>query len=65
MRHAFALGVIGLVLGLLGLIVALNADPPLGPTWYAVAVMALPVPTAFIGGWLAGTDHLKPRMQPG
>jgi hypothetical protein len=61
MRHALGLGCIGLVLGMLGLIAALNADPPLGPTWYAVAVMALSVPTALIGGWFGGTFRLKPE----
>ena len=48
MKHALILGLIGLVLSLVGAIVA--AD--LGPAWYAwtLAVMALPI--AWLGGKL-------------
>jgi hypothetical protein len=51
MRHALALGGIGLLLGVIGVIVTLNADQTLGPTWYALAVMPMPVPSAPLGGW--------------
>ncbi|MGE0479621.1 MAG: hypothetical protein AB7Q17_04020 [Phycisphaerae bacterium] len=53
-EHALALGGIGFLLGMVGLILNLNAAPPLGPTWYAVAVMVMTMPAAILGGWFGG-----------
>jgi hypothetical protein len=65
MRHALSLGVIGFLLGMVGVIVALNANPPLGPTWYAIAVMALPFPAALVGGSLGGHASFKTEVHDG
>lgn len=51
MRHALAVGVVGLLISAAGIVVALNAD--LGPVWYAVAVFAINLPCAWLGGRLA------------
>ena len=63
MRHALLLGGIGLLLGAVGLAMTLSADPPLGPTWYAIAVMGMPVPAALLGGWCGGLASYKPEVQ--
>jgi len=48
MKHALILGLIGLVLSLVGAIVA--AD--LGPAWYAWTLAAMALPLAWLGGKL-------------
>lgn len=48
MKHALILGLIGLVLGSIGAIVA--AD--LGPGWYAWTLAAIALPIAWLGGKL-------------
>ena len=50
MRHALALGVLGLVLSLAGAIAAIPAD--LGPDWYPVALVLTALPCAWLGGVL-------------
>jgi hypothetical protein len=57
MRHALALGVIGVVLSLAGAITAIKMD--LGPAWYPIALVLAALPCAWLGGvlhqkWLAG-----------
>lgn len=53
MGHAWAIGLIGLSLGLVGVI--LVKEP--GPDWYPVAVAAQALPFAWIGGTLAVRDR--------
>ncbi len=48
MRHAFALGVLGLVLSIGGAIVATQQS--LGPAWYAWGLVAFTLPCAWMGG---------------
>ncbi len=48
MKHALALGVIGVVLSAVGAIVA--AD--LGPSWYAWTLVVISLPIAWLGGKL-------------
>jgi len=48
MKHALALGVVGVVLSTVGAIV--GAD--LGPAWYAWSLVAISLPIAWIGGKL-------------
>ena len=48
MRHAIALGVVGLVLCTAGVVAALVSD--LGPVWYPVLLLAIAYPAAWIGG---------------
>jgi hypothetical protein len=51
LRHAVILGLIGLVPGLLGVMVAI-AKPELGPLWYPVALAVTGLPCAWLGGVL-------------
>ncbi len=48
MRHALALGIVGVLLSIAGAIA--TASMNLGPSWYAWALVVLSLPTA----WLAG-----------
>jgi len=50
MRHAMILGCIGVVLSLAGAIATWNKGPEFGPKWYPVALVALALPCARIGG---------------
>jgi hypothetical protein len=51
MRHALALGVVGLALGTAGAVATWNR-PEIGPAWYALALVALAMPCAWAGGKL-------------
>jgi hypothetical protein len=51
MRHALALGGVGVVFSLVGTIV--NAQQNLGPAWYPLTLVAVAMPCAFLGGKLA------------
>jgi hypothetical protein len=48
LRHALALGVVGLALATVGAI----AMGDQGPAWYAVANVVIALPCAIAGGWL-------------
>lgn len=50
MKHALVLGGIGFVLSTIGGIVMCDA----GPLWYSVAIVAIAMPCAWLGGRLAG-----------
>jgi hypothetical protein len=52
MAHALVLGAIGLVASAAGAIVACNAGPEFGPLWYPIALVAMALPNAWLGGWL-------------
>ncbi|MGE0128809.1 MAG: hypothetical protein AB7U82_12080 [Blastocatellales bacterium] len=54
MRHALALGVIGLVLSIVGAAVTWNMGPGFGPKWYPLALVVIAVPCAWLGGKLHG-----------
>ena len=56
MGHALALGVIGLVLTIAGAAATWNAGPALGPRWYPLALVALAMPGAWVGGRLSGAS---------
>jgi hypothetical protein len=51
MRHVLVLGIIGLVFGAVGVVVAIT-HPELGPLWYSVAIALTALPCAWIGGLL-------------
>ena len=53
MWHAMVLGVLGLAVGGAGAVATWNANPPLGPHWYGIAVALISIPCAWIGGLLA------------
>jgi len=50
MRHAFALGVLGLVFSIGGALVA--AQQSLGPAWYTWGLVVFTLPCAWLGGKL-------------
>jgi drug/metabolite transporter (DMT)-like permease len=50
MQHALALGLIGLVLSIAGAVAMWEA----GPAWYSLAVIAIAIPSAWVGGRLRG-----------
>jgi hypothetical protein len=56
MTHAIALGLVGIVLGLAGVIATWNAG--LGPRWYAIGLVVLAVPQS----WLGGKLYVKQRQ---
>jgi len=51
-RHAWILGVIGIVVGTAGVVATWNQGPGFGPQWYPIAVAVMPVACAWIGGKL-------------
>ena len=52
MKHALALGAVGLVLSTVGAVVTWNKGPAFGPHWYPVALIVLAMPGAWLGGAL-------------
>jgi hypothetical protein len=50
--HALALGCVGLVLSLVGVVLTLTKGPELGPLWYPIAIAASALPCAWVGGRL-------------
>jgi hypothetical protein len=56
MRHAVALGIIGIVLSLAGLIAAMPLN--LGPKWYPISLVITSLP----GSWLGGALHRVRRQ---
>ena len=63
MWHAMALGVIGFVISLIGAAVTWNAQPPVGPHWYALAVAVISILCAWIGGKLREMELSRSRVQ--
>ena len=52
MGHAMALGFIGVVVGVAGALATWDRGPEFGPRWYSLAIFAIPLPCAWIGGRL-------------
>ena len=52
MAHALALGGAGLIANVAGAVATWNAGPAYGPKWYPLALVALAVPTAWLGAKL-------------
>src|SRR5262245_54706962 len=59
MRHAMALGIIGLVLSIAGAIASISLN--LGPSWYPIALVLTALPCA----WLGGVLHRKTQTELG
>ena len=55
MRHVWAAGIIGLLLGIVGVIAAIPLN--LGPIWYPVAIALTALPCAWLGGVLYLARH--------
>jgi hypothetical protein len=56
MRHALALGIIGLIPGVGGAIYGISRGD-LGPSWYPIALAIVGLPCCWIGGLLYGARH--------
>ena len=56
MRHAVALGIIGLIPGAAGAIYAVTKSD-LGPSWYPIALALVGLPCCWIGGALYRSRH--------
>jgi len=54
MRHALALGVVGLAFSTAATVATWGRGPEFGPKWYALAVIAMALPCAWAGGRLRG-----------
>ena len=54
LRHAFALGIFGIIGSSIGAIATWNSTPPLGPHWYPLALVVIAIPAAWTGGKLYG-----------
>ena len=52
MRHALALGVVGVIVSTLGAVATWNRGPAFGPHWYPGTLIVLAMPTAWAGGKL-------------
>jgi hypothetical protein len=52
MTHALLLGFIGLAVSILGAVATLGKGPAYGHEWYPLALVALAIPTAWLGGKL-------------
>jgi hypothetical protein len=50
LTHALALGIVGTILGIIGVVVTWNLD--LGPRWYPIVLAVLAVPQCWAGGVL-------------
>jgi peptidoglycan/LPS O-acetylase OafA/YrhL len=51
-KHALALGVLGLLMSIAGVLATWNKGPEFGPKWYPLALVVIALPCALIGGKL-------------
>lgn len=63
MLHALVLGALGLVVTSAGAAVTWNKGPAFGPHWYPVALIALAIPTAWVGGRLCEGQISRATIQ--
>ncbi len=52
LRHAMALGIVGVVLSVAGVVFAVG-KPELGPMWYPLVLVVVAVPCTWLGGTIA------------
>lgn len=61
MGHALIGGLIGFVVSTIGAVVTWNKGPSFGPHWYPLAIIAIALPSAWVGGKLRVTQlHARP-----
>jgi hypothetical protein len=60
MRHALVLGAIGLALSALGAAANWNKGEGYGPQWYCLSLIAIAIPSAWLGGWLRQSQAPSP-----
>jgi hypothetical protein len=58
MRHALALGTLGMLIGTAGAVATIPMH--LGPAWYPVAIAATALPCAWLGGVLYRRRQVRP-----
>ena len=51
-RHAIALGIVGVVISAAGTIATWNRGPEFGPKWYPISLVVISIPSAWLGGVL-------------
>jgi hypothetical protein len=51
-KHALVFGLIGVVMSIAGVIGTWNRGPEFGPKWYPLALVAIALPCAWVGGKL-------------
>ncbi|MCI0351479.1 MAG: hypothetical protein L0Z53_18815 [Acidobacteriales bacterium] len=49
-KHAVVLGLVGVVLSIIGVVTTWNKGPEFGPKWYPLALVAISIPCAWLGG---------------
>jgi FtsH-binding integral membrane protein len=59
MRHVLVLGILGLVFGTVGVIVAIT-HRELGPLWYPIAIALTALPCTWVGGLLYRVQRPEP-----
>lgn len=52
MAHALALGIIGFVLSIAGVVATWSKGPEFGPKWYPLTLVGVSLPCALCGGFL-------------
>jgi len=52
LKHASALGIIGLLMSTAGVVGTWSKGPEFGPKWYPLALVAISLPCALVGGLL-------------
>ena len=50
MAHALVLGVVGLAVSIAGTVATWDRGPGFGPKWYPLALVAISMPCAWVGG---------------
>ena len=58
LKHALIGAAIGMAVGIVGVVVDLTHQPPLGPHWYPIALVVLSLPQAWLGAKLAPSRSL-------
>lgn len=59
MKHALALGYVGVALALVGLVTTWNLG--LGPRWYPIALVVLAIPQCWVGGKIRELQTARAR----
>ena len=54
MQHAMALGIVGVAASMVGAVATWGKGPGFGPAWYSLAIIAIALPCAWVGGRLHG-----------
>jgi peptidoglycan/LPS O-acetylase OafA/YrhL len=64
MRHAIALGIVGVVVSTAGLVATWNAGPAFGPRWYPILLVLVAIPCSWLGAKLQAGGLRKEERSP-